>query len=876
MRARPGIPWIPLALLVSLLLAFPGFAQDAADEDEEELLGIDEIVVTAERRSTSIQDVAATVNAFSLEDLTKQNIQDIYDLQLEVPSLVATGGLPAITLRGIGQDTEVLGPGIDPGFQLHINDIYISQVAVALLDFHDLERIEVLPGPQGTTSGRNSTGGSINFHHARPDLENHIVSGDFEFGSYSKIRARGVVNIPLIDDKLGIRFAWLQEWPGKPIKVSGSNGHDQQLRSSGIGAGTALRTILRWRPTEDITTDFILAWSRDTNPGSTSTFEGAPTPFPAGASPIFSSLRNLNNATQNSNSNNIHQDFNNDQRVESVFGQWITTFELPSDLTLKLNANYQYFDFGITGDNDGTDVPVTILNLQATSITWSGEATISSNWDGPLNFVFGSNWQSVEDKTRVVAPNFQDGADLANFQLFDTFNLLSANTANTTRICGGPCIGLPTQSGYEDNFNIHGDTETEAFGVFLDGTYNITEELSVTAGVRYSYTHRDFDDSKTRADLFLEPFDVFTDNSICALLLGAAAAALFPTGPACFGLIAGIALTPAAVGLGGVPATAANTAFLAPVQGNFDPTAPSLGTVPFDREESYDSIDGRLRLEWRPADGQLFYAGVSQGERHGGFQFVGEPFKSEKIHAYEIGAKNTLMDGLMFLNTAIFYYDFKNRFIQQTENNIPSILNAPAVKVFGVEFQWIWVITEALRVNANVGYLHSEFSSEFKTQDNTLSVGNPDGFCAFKLVGDQHGTGPTCDGGLVQDIKGNTLPRSPEWTVSFGIEYGWELTAGTLTTRLDFSWRDEMNFRWFENELDEADSFTRTDLRVRWDPNGDRWWAEVFVQNLEDDDDIRNQLSGTTNGRTYNHSAPRTLGLRIGYKFENSDLPWIN
>ena len=167
MRARHGIHWVPLVLSASLFLALPGFAQDAnEEEDDDELLGIDEIVVTAERRSTSIQDVAATINAFSLEDLTKQNIQDIYDLQLEVPSLVATGGLPAITLRGIGQDTEVLGPGIDPGFQLHINDIYVSQVALALLDFHDLERIEVLPGPQGTTSGRNSTGGSINFHYA--------------------------------------------------------------------------------------------------------------------------------------------------------------------------------------------------------------------------------------------------------------------------------------------------------------------------------------------------------------------------------------------------------------------------------------------------------------------------------------------------------------------------------------------------------------------------------------------------------------------------------------------------------------------------------------------------------------------------------------
>jgi outer membrane receptor protein involved in Fe transport len=875
MRARPGIQWIPLVLLASLFLALPGFAQDAAaEEDEDELLGIDEIVVTAERRSTSIQDVAATINAFALEDLTKQNIQDIFDLQLEVPSLVATGGLPAITLRGIGQDTEVLGPGIDPGFQLHINDIYVSQVAVALLDFHDLERIEVLPGPQGTTSGRNSTGGSINFHYSRPDLENHIVSGDVEFGSYHKVRARGVVNIPLIDDELAFRFSWLQEWPAKPIKVTGANGHTQKLRSSGIGAGTALRGFLRWRPTEDVTTDFIMSWSRDTNPGGASSWEGAPTRFPSGASPIFSGLRNLNAATPNSNSNNIHHDLTNDQRTESVWGQWITTVELPGDLTLKLNANYQYFDFNVQADSDGTDVAASQLTLQSTSHTWSGEATIASNWDGPINFIFGTNYQTVDDKTRVTAPNFQDNSDLANYQVFDTFNLFGVDTANTDRICGGPCIFQPRVDDYVDNFNINGDTETEALGIFLDGTYNITEELSITAGVRYSYTHRDFDDSATRADLYLEAFDTFTDNSICAAVFGAATAALFPTGPDCFGLVAGLLLTPTAIGAGGAPVTAANAVFLAPVTGSFDPT--TLGVVPFDREESYDSIDGRLRLEWRPEDGQLFYAGVSQGERHGGFQFVGNPFPSEKILAYEVGAKNTFLDGLMFLNTSLFYYDFKNRFLQQTENNIPSILNAPKVRVYGVEFQWIWVVTEALRVNANVGYLKSEFTQDFFTQDNTLSEVNPTGFCGFKMVGDQHGTGPTCDGGLVQNIRGNTLPRSPEWTVSFGVEYGWEFASGTMTTRLDFTWRDDMNFRWFENDIDGADSYTRTDLRIRWDPNDGTWWTEIFVQNLEDDDEIRSQLSGTTNGRTYNFSAPRSLGLRIGYEFENSDLPWIN
>jgi len=864
-----------LATAITLLLALPTLAQE---DDDEDLLGIDEIVVTAERRAQSLQDVAATINAFSLEDLTKQNIQDIYDLQNEVPSLVATGGLPAITLRGIGQDSEVLGPGIDPGFQLHINDIFVSQLAVALLDFHDLERVEVLPGPQGTTSGRNSTGGSINLHHARPDLENHIVSGDFEFGAYNKVRARGVVNVPIQVGELGFRLAWLYEAPAKPYDVRGKNGHTQRLRSTNIGAGLNLRGILRWKPTDDITTDFILSYSRDTNAGVTARFDGDLPAFPTGGDDVFAALYNYNGATPNpENPRNFRQDSQSEQKYEVVWGQWITSIELPQDLTLKLNGNYQYFDFVIDSDNDASDKRISELHLGTTSITWSGEVTLTSNWDGPLNFVFGSNYQTVSDQTRVWAPNFVDQAALASKIVVDSFAFVAGQNPITSQpiqdLCGGPCIMKPAQPGYLNNFFIHGDTETDALGIFLDGTYDITDQIAVTAGIRYSYTKRDFDDSRTRADLFLEPFDAITDNSAC---VAAGLGAFAPNKEACFGILAALLINPLVGALGGPPATTANTVFLAPVQGNLDPTSPSFGTVPFTRKDSWNSVTGRLRLEWRPMDGQLFYASVSTGERHGGFQFVGAPFDSEEIIAYEIGAKNTLMNGQMFLNTSLFFYDFDNRFIQQVENNIPSVLNANGVEVFGAEIQWLYVATEALRLNANIGWIQAEFSEKFVTQDNTFTKENPDGFCPFKQVGDQYGFGPTCDGGVPEDINGNTLPRTPEWTVSLGAEYAWRLGNGQLTERVDFTWRDSIDFRWFDNPLDKADSYTRTDARLRWDPDDNWWWAEVFVQNIEADNDSHSQLSGTTTGRRFNFRAPISWGLRIGYKFENSDLPWID
>ena len=858
-------------LLAALAVAVPALAQD---DDEEELLGIEEIVVTAERRSQSLQDVAQVINAFSLEDLTKQNIQDMYDLQNEVPSLVTTGGLPAITLRGIGQDSEVLGPGIDPGFQLHINDIYVTQITTALLDFFDLERVEVLPGPQGTLYGRNSTGGSINFHHARPDLENHLVKGEVEVANDDKVRVSGVFNVPLIENELGFRFAYLQEWPAKPVNVSGAGGHDQRLQNNTIGAGTSLRALIRWSPNETFTTDFIAGWSRDTNPGGRSQF---PDQYPIGdpgGNFISRGFYDYSSATPNPESPNLHSmDVNQDQRYETLWLQSISSVELPGDLTLKFNANYQYFNYFLNTDTDGSDARNVELELTAKSMTWSGEATVASNWDGPLNFLFGTNYQQVNDQTRVPVENFRDAADLANFAVFDAFDLFSANNSQTQRICGGPCLFQPALPGYHDQFNVHGDTETKALGIFANANYDITEELTLTAGVRYSYTHRDFNAGKSKFDLFLETFDTFTDSAICD-----AAGIPGTTAQTCFQIINLFFLTPQQAALApGTPAlTPGNTLFLTPVVGDIDPTAPSLGTIPFPHEKSWNSITGMLRLEWRPMDGQLFYATVSTGERHGGFQFVGPSFDSEEVLAYEIGAKNTFLDGRMFLNTSLYYYDFENRFIQQTENNIPTILNAPEAEIYGIDLQLMWLITEAFQVTANIGWIHAEFSEDFITQDNTLSPENPDSYCPFKPAGDQYGFGPTCDGGIPQNIKGNRLPRAPEWTVSLGAQYVLEMSSGALTTRVDFSWRDSFDFRWFENPFDEGQSYHRTDLRMRYDPHQSFWWAEVYVQNLEDDDDVRTQLEGSTTGRRFWFAPGRTFGVRFGYEFENASLPWVN
>lgn len=861
-------------------------AQQPAAPAPPSMRSIEEIIITAERREQNLQDVAQSISAFTPADLESANIQDAYDLQLKVPGLVATGGLPAITLRGLGQDADVLGPGIDPGFQLHINDIYVAQLAVALLGFVDLGTIEVLPGPQGTGFGRNSTGGSMNMQTQRPDLEEWEFSGDFDYSRWNNARLTMVLNAPLYET-VAARLAYRREFPSNIYEVSGRNGHSQRLTNNALSGGHFVRSSIRWVPNEDVTTDFILSYSVDKDDG------GTPRPlgdFPAlnpGQTTIYFGGVDPTGATPNpEDPTDLTSNRRQWQQYETFWAQAIVEWSV-ADHVVKLNGNYQYWDYGIDRDQDFTDNDAQRLQLFSTNKTWSAEATVRSDYDNRWNWVFGSNYQRDRaPDTDVPVWNYGANTQLANFAVFDLFanplteGPFSPYTAAAQLVCDGPCIFQP---GDDDRpfIRFQSDTTTETVGVFFDGGVDLTEQFHLQAGVRYSWTSRDMNDFG-HLDILVEPYDVVTDG-FCPAVLGVPSLGPFDLNPKenCFEILVAPGILQPYLPPGSPTLNASNVAFLAPWRGNLNQF--TSNAVPVVKEKTWDSVTGRVRFEWRPIEDQLFYVGYSRGERHGGFNFFSvDPFKSEKINAVEVGAKNSLLDGRLILNSTFFYYDFKNRFITETENNVTTTINVPESVIYGLELQWIWAPTDALQLSGNAGWLHTEITSDFFSQDNTTSVGNPNGFCPTKVypntpgslfaglpaVGDWHGVGPTCDGAIPQNLKGNVLPRAPEFSVSASAQYAFEMDAGTLTPRVDFAYRDDVNYRQFENPLDRQPAYTRTDARIRYDLASKPLWFEAYIQNLEDNGKIRTQVETQLNWKRYYWlAAPRTFGVRLGWQF---------
>ncbi len=194
------------ATALAISMAMPAFAQDAPQADENTGYN-DEIVVTAQRQAQSLQDVPIAVSAFSTEALERQQIDNPQELQLALPSTSITYGNFSgtnITIRGIG--SPVVAASGDAGVAIHFNDMPLIASRIFDSEFYDLERLEVLRGPQGTLFGRNATAGVFNIITAKPDLNDFAASGEASYGKFNTIQAKGMVNVP-IGDIAGFRLA---------------------------------------------------------------------------------------------------------------------------------------------------------------------------------------------------------------------------------------------------------------------------------------------------------------------------------------------------------------------------------------------------------------------------------------------------------------------------------------------------------------------------------------------------------------------------------------------------------------------------------------------------------------------------------------------
>jgi iron complex outermembrane receptor protein len=431
--------------LAALLIGGAAHAQDAQGVSQ-----VDEIIVTAQKRSQSLQDVPLSVTALSAETLEKARVVDLESVATRTPNFVIGHDgptTPELTIRGIGStDREA---GSDRSVVVFEDEVYIGRTGASTFDLFDLERIEVLRGPQGSLFGRNVVGGAVHLIRAKPTSD-PLVRVQATAGDRHLLEGRAVINGPLatgLDGRLSVSARQRDGYYYN--RVVGRRSNDEE--------GVSARGQLRWRP--DAVTDVLLALeaATDSVDGLASTVtQGAVTDaaFAAALAPYAYTPSADPSVTDNRQFGYLDRDnYAASLKVVRDLGPVSLTF-LPAYRFTEYTELRDVAGVGFSGSG------VNIRGFESTEIVdetykaLSAELRLNSNGDGPLEWVAGL-YTLKEDVDRDQIRERQANRAVSR-PLFDQFN------------------------------------DVTSYAVFANGRWALTSDLGVTVGARYTIDERDF------------------------------------------------------------------------------------------------------------------------------------------------------------------------------------------------------------------------------------------------------------------------------------------------------------------------------------------------------------------------------------------------
>jgi outer membrane receptor protein involved in Fe transport len=836
------------------LISVSAFAQEAA----EETVDTNEIIVTAQKRAENLQDVPIAVSAFSQDSLEERGLNGGADLQLAIPNVTfgATGfGRYNFQIRGIG--AQIQGASADTGVGIHQNNIPLTVNRLAQAEFYDIERVEVLRGPQGTLYGRNATGGVVNTITATPkDSFSGELTG--EYGRFDRIKLHGYLNIPL-SDTLAVRAA------GVYIKRDGNilnTGTGNKVDSRNLWS---TRLSAQWEPSDKFRARAM--WEHydqnDTtganaklicapDPGPT-TIGGVPTnpftqsllangclatavddPRNTGLPAISRTLPGLfgiligttpfgafDGKELSRNLNTIEAPFDPNQRAKNDLISLELQLGLGENLTLTSLSAYSKDKFTAFTPNFGgiatqpfNDTPLTPGGVfvdpqlgssdrfeNATLVRTSGkqfseELRIQSDFDGKFNLNFGGIYLDYKASNEIILL----GNTTTQFAIVQ--NLPVALGGSNAGIFIDP-LANPDGTGH-NYFNSNTPYRLKSGALFGEAYFKATDTLKATLGVRYT------NDRKEQTT--------------------------FPT------------------------------VLLAPGRG-FPSVTP--------QRETFKELTGRFTVDWKPNDTNLVYASVSRGYKAGGFNpgasvLSGtEPaFDSEFVNAIEIGTKNTFANRRVTLNLTGFYYDYSDYQISRFANRTISTENVDAT-IKGFEFEAAVEPLRGLRFDTQIGYLYTRIKGGNsidlfdRTQGDATLIAvrsiDPGSFGTSCVVPVAVAAGlqaainspggpppqalatlctgpfafPGASAGTPVQLDGKELPNAPRWTLAFGGEYRLEFgSEWSGTFRADYYKQAKSFSRIFNTLIDEIKGYDNLNLSYRLTSDKKGLEFLLFARNL--------------------------------------------
>tara|TARA_R110000751_G_scaffold81125_6_gene163524 strand:+ start:2512 stop:5037 length:2526 start_codon:yes stop_codon:yes gene_type:complete len=827
------------ASLCALASQMPTVAQEAEEAPAaDSSLKLGSIVVTAQRREESINDVPMSIQAFGEDTLDALRVDSVDDLQTVVPSFSVSQsyqGVPTYTLRGIGFNTINLSATSTVG-------TYVDEVAYPFPFMNsgpvfDVERIEVLKGPQGTLFGRNTTAGLINMVTNKPSDEFEAqVSADV--GNYDTWNLEGMLNLPL-SDKAQARFAIRSENSDEGWQESITRGEDRGTKDKlGFRAALALQPTENldidvsyngWRNTSDTTGGQAIGLTPNTDPTFT---------VPGTSGPSTTSLFNaVDPVTGLSLVNFINSNF----PTSAEQADWAPNYARTTDGigingvdgpleedskfdALKLGIRYG-FDNGLnlvslTGYNklereailDWSGAPFAVLlqDIDGEIKSFSQELRLEGE-TGKANWLVGAYYGKDEatDSNRTLLP------DNANSNFVSTVAAsLAASPLNVDPETGVPYTVLELLNSFQTYYDI-GEFETKTWSVFANADWQLTPEFSLTTGIRYTDDRQDYVGCSGDVNGSMQPnVNVFNRTYFSLIYATPPAAPLLENG--------------------------CNT---------FDVATNSFGAVTSSTKE--DNVSWRVVGNWTPQDNLVLFASVTQGYKSAATPVnaaskseQNAPATQESLLAYEVGVKASLFDQRMQANAALFYYDYEDKqlaafFPDPIYKALSRLQNIPTAEAYGLDAEVTYLISEELTAVGGLTLLHTEIG-DFDTVD---------GF------------------GLPVNRQGDPFLYSPETVASLALLYDRPISADLgVRASLSGRWQSESTAGTPDDPLYDIDSYGLLNGSIGIYSLDDHWDLSVWGKNLTDEY-YWQQITSNANVVLRFAGMPRTYGASLTYRY---------
>jgi len=775
---------------------------------------MEEIIVTAQKRAENVQDVPIAISAYSgeaLEKLGTRALSDIGRFTAGVDMNNDKALQPTYSIRGVETNDWTIGS--DPAVAVYVDGVYAARGAGAEAAFVDIERIEVLKGPQGTLFGRNATGGAIHLITNKPsfDTEGRIK---LTAGNYLRRDVEGFYNTAL-SDTLALRLsASVQTRDGYIEDVNGGEVNDEDKKNLRLGllwnAGDNTEVITRLAVEDMDQTSGVLhtlnsaAWEA-ANPGLRYD------QFGDGAwdAPEQREKREMFSASVEVN----HQI--GEMTFTSITGWRSFETELLEDLDGSNNPEFYFAssnpeesdffsqEFRLTGDSERLKwtLGAVYTNEQLEHQT-DANFLVSTFESFALPPVFAQLGLTIAPED---IPAFRASARTGTNPLLNSLLGPICRGVNCDGIAASffisslPGVGLNflqilnelrprVAAGYDEPWTetVNSEGDYSSYAIYGDSTYSLNEKTNLTVGLRYTYDEKDFD-----------LYTAYQNELVPGM----------PFGIAFFN--------------GGQP------------------------VLDESQSDNWGSLSGRVVLDHHLNDEVMGYASIATGFKSGGFNSLNfgpgieTSYDAEEVINYELGLKATALNGTLQINSAVFFYDYENlQTLELIGTPIPSynLRNADA-EGKGFEIEVVWLAGSNWLFAGNYSWLETEFTK-------------------YQII-------PAAGETEADDLTGEPRAESPEHTYTLSAQYSWPLAdEGELLARIDYAWADER----IDATRGEVDAYGVTNARLSYISAGARWETSLWGTNLGDEEIMTLFGNGEAVG-----SKP---GWRIPPRMYGVDITW--